>query len=112
LKQNLPDNLALQARIVLSFGAPAEDIQMRADCTGKRLFDTQIALRFGSEIGWVGICCARFLDATGVLGATRGPGATCVVDAMAAAPACDGFCVDVPAGETGGMAMRHPLWSF
>jgi hypothetical protein len=74
LKQNLPDNLALQARTVLSFAAPAEAIQMRADCTGKRLFDTQIALRFDSEIGWVGICCARFLDAAGML------------DAMAAAP--------------------------
>ena len=37
---------------------------MRADCTGKRLFHNQIALRFGSKIGWVEICCARFLDAS------------------------------------------------
>jgi hypothetical protein len=87
LKQNLPDNLALQARIVLSFGAPAEAIQMRADCTGKRLFDTEIALRFDSEIGWVEICCARFLDATGGLGATCVMDAAGMLDAMAAAPA-------------------------
>jgi hypothetical protein len=51
LKQNLPDNLALQARIVPISRALAQAIQMRADCTGKRLFDTQIALRFGSEMG-------------------------------------------------------------
>jgi hypothetical protein len=42
---------------------------MRADCTGKRLFDTQIALRFGSKMQWVEICCARFLDAAGAFGA-------------------------------------------
>jgi hypothetical protein len=69
LKQNLPDNLALQARIVLSpvhLLKPSKCVQI---CTGKRLFHNQIALRFGSKIGRVGICCACFLDATGVLGA-------------------------------------------
>jgi hypothetical protein len=55
---------------------------MRADCTGKRLFDIQIAPRFGSKMRWVEIYCARFLDAGGVLGATRELGATCVLDAM------------------------------
>jgi hypothetical protein len=85
---------------------------MRADCTGKRLFDTQIALRFGSEIGWVGICCARFLDATDGLGAMRELGAIGVLDAMAAGPARDGLSFDVPGVKTGGMAMVDPLWSF
>jgi hypothetical protein len=54
LKQNLPDNLALAARIVPSSMHPLNAIPMRAGCTGKRLFDTQIVLRFGSETGWWG----------------------------------------------------------
>jgi hypothetical protein len=60
---------------------------MRADCTGKRLFDTQVALRFGSKMRWVGICCARFLDATGGLGAMRELGSMGVLNAMAAGSA-------------------------
>jgi hypothetical protein len=69
LKQNLPDNLALQARIVLSPVHRLKPAKCAQICTGKRLFHNQIALRFGSNMGWVGICCARFLDATGVFGA-------------------------------------------
>jgi hypothetical protein len=44
LKQNLPDNLAPQGQDRFISRVPAQAIQMRADCTGKRLFDTQIVL--------------------------------------------------------------------
>jgi hypothetical protein len=98
-KQNLSDNLALQAHIVLSPGQPLKPSKC-AQIAPENVCSI-LKLRCDSmEMGSVGICCARFLDATG------GLGETCVLDAMGMLhamgasvqrgwPAGDGFSADV-----------------
>jgi hypothetical protein len=74
LKQNLPDNLALQARIVLSPVHRLKPAKCAQICTGKRLFHNQIALRFGSKNGVGGDLLCTLLGCNWRLGSNRRAG--------------------------------------
>src|ERR1700742_1764638 len=87
LKQKLPHNLALKPKIVLFPAQPLKPSISARTAPENVCSIPKLCCKLARKIGWVEICCARFLDATGVLGATRELVPKRVLDAMAAGSA-------------------------